>query len=221
MGRTGYRQSDARKRTTRTPMPTRMSTTARMRFMLPFCFPDGTEVAVAAVSGAAVTLVSVAAEPVVETVVSVVLVDAGGGAVAVVVVGAVACGAETIGGRTGSVDVSATFTGGGAAGFGFGNGVALIAVVAGEVAFAIFAAGFGAVVFGAGGFAAVFFGAFGDGGFAVTCAGFFTGGGAATVRRGDGSGCAPRATRSGVETPRRVSRCADSRARKRRVSGAG
>ena len=44
--------------------------------MLPFCFPDGTEVAVAAVSGAAVTLVSVVAELVAETVVSVVLVDA-------------------------------------------------------------------------------------------------------------------------------------------------
>jgi hypothetical protein len=69
-------------------MPTRMSTTARIRFMLPFCFPAGREVAVAAVSGAAVTLVSVDEEVVVEMVVSVVLVAAGGGAV-VVVTGAV------------------------------------------------------------------------------------------------------------------------------------
>ena len=88
MGRTGYRQSEARKRTTRTPMPTRMSTTARIRFMLPFCFEGGTAVEVAAVSGAAVTAVSVGAEVVVETAVSVVLVDAVfvvTGAVAVVI----------------------------------------------------------------------------------------------------------------------------------------
>ena len=65
-------------------MPTRMSTTARIRFMLPFCFEGGTAVVVAAVSGAAVTLVSVVDELVMETVVSVVLVDAGGGAVGVV-----------------------------------------------------------------------------------------------------------------------------------------
>ena len=63
-------------------MPTRMSTTARIRFMLPFCFEGGTAVSVAAVSGAAVTLVSVV--DVRETVVSVVLVIAGGGAVVVV-----------------------------------------------------------------------------------------------------------------------------------------
>ena len=68
-------------------MPTRMSTTARIRFMLPFCFEDGTAGEVSEVSGAAVTLVSVGVELVVETVVSVVLVAAGGGAV--VVVGAV------------------------------------------------------------------------------------------------------------------------------------
>ena len=69
-------------------MPTRMSTTARIRFMLPFCFEGGTAVVVAAVSGAAVTLVSVGVELVVEMVVSVVLVEAGDGAV-VVVTGAV------------------------------------------------------------------------------------------------------------------------------------
>ena len=65
-------------------MPTRMSTTARIRFMLPFCFAGGTAVSVAAVSGAAVTLVPVGDELVVEIVVSVVLVAAGGGAVVVV-----------------------------------------------------------------------------------------------------------------------------------------
>jgi hypothetical protein len=65
-------------------MPTRMSTTARIRFMLPFCFEGGTAVPVAAVSGAALTLVSVGDELVVETVVSVVPVAAGGGAVVVV-----------------------------------------------------------------------------------------------------------------------------------------
>ena len=56
--------------------------------MLPFCFEGGTAVEVAEVSGAAVRAVSVGVELVVETVVSVVLVDAGGGAV-VVVTGAV------------------------------------------------------------------------------------------------------------------------------------
>lgn len=56
--------------------------------MLPFCFEGGTDVPVAAVSGAAVTLVSVGDELVVESAVSVVLVAAGGGAV-VVVAGAV------------------------------------------------------------------------------------------------------------------------------------
>ena len=65
-------------------MPTRMSTTARIRFMLPFCFEGGTAVPVVAVSGAAVTLVSVG---VVEMVVSVVLVVAG--AEVVVVAGTV------------------------------------------------------------------------------------------------------------------------------------
>jgi hypothetical protein len=65
-------------------MPTRMSTTARMRFMLPFCFPAGTDAGAAAVSGAAVMLVSVDDELVVDTVVSVVLVAAGVGAVVVV-----------------------------------------------------------------------------------------------------------------------------------------
>ena len=100
--------------------------------------------------------------------------------------------------------------------------------VFGGVAFAI-AAGFAAVFFGADVvfcdsylFDGVVFGAvaFGTADFAAICTGFFAGG-AATIRRGAGSGCAPRATRLGVETPSRVRRRADSRARKRRVSEVG
>ena len=57
-------------------MPTRMGTAARIRFMLPVCFEGGTAGVVGAVSGAAVTLVSVGEE----AAVSVVLLVAAGGA---------------------------------------------------------------------------------------------------------------------------------------------
>src|SRR3954468_15665913 len=204
---------------TSTPMPTRMRTTARSRFMLPFCFSGGGTVEVAAVSGAAAAVVSVAvvAADVVVSVADAAVVVVGGcveTTAAVVVV--------TTGAGVGMVCVAATFTGGGVTGFGFGTGVdsmcggfglGTTCAVFAEVLRAVWC-GFGAAL------ASVVFGA----GFAfVTCAGFVFEGGAAAVvvRCGQASGCAPCATRAGVETPRWDRRRPDSRARKRRVSRLG